>query len=305
MSLYSNIQASATRLDRSHAQEAHYGYDFTRLLSGPDRAPRLEVLQGSFAAARLFAQAADFAAARSRLPRGTDLWPTAPRRNPARALVIAHGSLPALALVAEARIANWKLVLEEGAFSREYIVPLCAKASEGVEFVPTARLPMVWEERRNRDDGIAAMWITFCDRPVHTGGCGLTIELPRGKYHLSVVDALMMASGFEEVFVLGRELHRVVVQHAFRDRENRVSGATLMQYTRQALSGLLELIELCPEKYLGMASLATRSERYRALARNNKRALLRSLLQYCQTNGLQLPEEVYHDFLLRTAAPAA
>lgn len=304
MCLYSNIQASARRLDRSHAQEAHYCFDFTRLLAGPDRAPRIEALQGSFDAARLFAQAADFAAARSRLCRDTDLWPKVPRRRPARVLVIANGSLAALALVAETHIANWKLVLEEGDFSGEYIAPLCAKASQGVEFVPTAQLPLVWEERRHRDDGLAAMWITFCDRPVHTGSCSLTIDLQRGKYHLSVVDALMMASGFDEVFVLGRELHQIVVQHAFRDGENRVSGATLMQYTRQALSGLLELIEFCPEQYLGMASLATRSERYRALARNNKRALLRSLLQYCQTNGLPLPEEVYHDFLLKTAAPA-
>jgi len=305
MSLFSNLQASATRLDRSRAQEAHYGFDFTRLLGGSDRAPRIEALQETFAAARLFAQAADFAAARSRLPHCTGLWPSAPRRNPVRVLVIAHGSLPALALAAEARIANWKLVLEEGDFPGEYIAPLCAKAPEGVEYVPTARLPLVWEERRNRDDGLAVMWITFCDRPVHIGGCGLTIELHRGKYHLSVVDALMMASGFDEVFVLGRELHQIVVQHAFRDGGNRVSGATLMEYTQQALSGLLELIEFCPEQYLRMASLATRSERYRALARNNKRALLRSLLQYCQTNGLPLPEEVYHDFLLKTAAPVA
>lgn len=305
MSLFPILRGSAIRLDCSRAQAAHHGFEFTRLSAGPGQAPRFEALQASFTAARLFAQAADFAAARRRLGRRAGLWPVAPRWSRARVLVIAHGSLPTLALIAGARMAGWNLVLEDGGFTGEYVRPLYAKAPRGMELVPTARLPRVWQDRANRDDGLAALWVTFCDRPVQSGGCGLTIELSRGKYHLSVTDALMMASGFDEVFVLGRELHRVEVQHPLRDRESRVDGDTLLQYGRQAMSGLLELLELGPEQYLGMAALATRSERYRVLARSNQRALLTSLLHYCQLNGLPLPESRYLDFLLKAAAPPA
>ena len=300
---FSILQGPAIRLDRSRAEAAHHGFDFTRLLADPGRAPRLEALQASFAAARLFAQAADFTAARRRLRRRAALWPPAPRRNLARVLVIAHASLPALAFIAEARMADWNLVLEDGDFAGDYVGPLQARVPRGVEFVATARLPGVWQEHENRADGPPTLWVTFCDRPVPAGGCGLTLELSRGKYHLSVTDALMMASGFDEVFVLGRELHRLDVPHPLRDPESRVGGETLLQSGRQAMSGLLELLELCPDQYLGMAALSTRSERYRVLARNNKRALLKSLLHYCQLNGLPLPAGLYLDLLLKAAAP--
>ena len=303
MSYFSTLGDSAARVDSSRAREAHYGFDFTGMMAGPDQAPRVEALQASFAAARLFAQAPDFAAARSRLQHHAGSWPRAPKRSPARILVIAHGSLPALALIAGARIADWNLVLEDGDFTGNYVRPLQTRAPRGLEFVAPARLPGVWRERENRDAGRAALWVTFCDRPMPAGGCGLTLELSRGKYHLSVIDALMMASGFDEVFVLGRELHRLAVPPTLRDGESRVSGETLTHYARQATSGLLELLESWPEQYLGITAWATRSERYRVLARNNKRALLRSLLHYCQLNGLPLPESVYHDFLLKTAAP--
>jgi hypothetical protein len=299
---FSILQSSATRLDCSRARDAHYGFDFTRLMAGSDRAPRIEALQASFAAARLFAQATDFTAAQSRLPHCVGSWPPAPKRSLARVLVIAHGSLSTLALIAAARIADWNLVIEDGDFTETYVVPLYAKVPGGVEFVPPAKLPSVWQKHRNSENGLATIWLTFCDRPVHAGGCSLTVDLSRGKYHLSVIDALLMASGFDEVFVLGRDLQQIAVQQTLRDGASRVSGETLMQYARQAVSGLLELVECAPEQYLGMVSLVTRSERYRMLARNNKRALVRSLLQYCQTNGLPLPVDIYHDFLRRTEA---
>jgi hypothetical protein len=206
-------------------------------------------------------------------------------------------------LIADALTMGWRLVVEDVPFSRNFLAPVGGREPGRVEFLPGHLLPARHRAITQAGGPGATLFVTFCDRPARPVDDGVDTGVAGGRCHLSALDALLMVADFAEALVLGHELRRVIVTERVDWATGRIRGETLFHYTSRCGDALSEAIAATPGHYLGMTQLVTRGAKYRSIIAGGKKSLVRSLLHYCQTNGLPLPEQSYHRLLQELDAP--
>jgi hypothetical protein len=293
-------------LDDSRAREALACYSFIGWISPPGGGELRKNLQASFAKARLFAATPDFRRARTQLRQIGPQWTQRQTQPGCCFLLVAPGSLGACAVIASAQAQGWYLVVEDCPFSRNFLTPAGTGRRNELEFQPGHRLLARQRELRLTPGSGATLFVSFCDRPGWKGGDSLETEVAGGRYLLSTLDALLMAADFDGVFILGRELQPVAVAAARLDwAAGRISGETLYHYIGLCGRALSEVMTSGPGQYLGVAQLVTRNVRYRTFRAAGRTSQVKSLLHYCQTGGLPIPEHSYARLLLQLGVTGA
>lgn len=292
-------------LDERRAREALSFCSFMGFTSRMGGKDLLNDFHRSFAAARSFAESSNFRLAHMRLGVASLKWERAqaPASREGYILLIANCSLGALSLIADAKIKGWCLVVEDCPFSRDFIMPINELCHGNVEFQTSHLLAARMREIKRAECRGITLFVTFCDRPMQTASDCIETNVRGAKHYFSVVDALLMVAAFDEVFVLGSGLRKVVVESRPDWETGRISGEILFQYTSICGLALDDLIAGDPGKYLGVVHLVTRSEKYRVITAGTKRSLIKSLLHYGQINGIPIPEQSYREFLRKLDAP--
>jgi hypothetical protein len=204
--------------------------------------------------------------------------------------------------MAGAAVQGWRLNVEDCAFSREFILPVGLRSHAPIELEPGYLLPARHRASARATEQKPTLYVTFCDRPFRTGGYDVETTVAGGRYRLCALDAMLTVAGFDQVFVLGAGLHSVAVADRLDWTTGRISGETLFHYTSLCSRALSELIVAAPGQYLGIIQLITRSLKYRSVTGVGRKAIVKSLLHYCQLNGLPVPEPAYRQLLLKLDA---
>lgn len=299
MSLWPFIKAS----DRSRAQEALQCYSFADFSDELAVAPSAAQLTLSFAMARRFAGKTNFRAARRQLNISSAVWREPCGARPGPVLVIAHCSIKALALIAEIAGEGRELLVEDCAFTREYVIPVKTGAKSRISLLPGGHIPARLRDLALASQGEGVVCMTFCDRAAETASEYASVEILGGGFDFSVLDALLISTQPGLSLVLGRELRPVAIHLDWQARGGYVTGEALLGYACLCARHLEEQIKSDSAGYLGINGLVTRGRKWRAQVRNNKCSLLKSLLHYCQLNGVAVPPGDYHELLAQLDIP--
>lgn len=220
---------------------------------------------------------------------------TLPDAGQVRVTASLPSSLESLALIAEAHLAGWNMVVEDCPFTGRFLQPLARRVGRRLEFMPFNLIP-----RRIRDgagrlpptDGL--MFVTFPDRPFDSLKGSLPIKMLGQEYLVSIAEALLTQARVDRVFRVGRNLEELAHDPGGTDR---IKGRDLHRITTAQAAALEDAIRAVPIEYLGWASLYSRSRHYCDLVNANRRNLILSLLRYSEQQGLSLPPAAYAGFV--------
>lgn len=227
---------------------------------------------------------------------GNARWVTAGVSKPAnqRLMVSAPSNLESLALIAEAHIQGWNLVIEDCPFTKRFIQPMARRDGRRSVFQPFNLIPKMIRAASDARPLNGCIYFTFPDRPFDSLKGSLAVTLLGQGFLLSVAEALLTRSQVDRVFRLGCTL--VELEHP-KGGASTITGEDLRRLTVDQAVALTEAIFATPINYLGWESLYTRSQVYLNLMVSNRLNIFRCLLRYGQLRGTPLPQSTYDELV--------